>query len=159
MSGEQGLAFERAELQQFARFFKDFADCVHHEKEEAVLLPFLSRHGYPWSQGPLAEVRSAHRQERYLIDVLCHAASCDDAWNPDDRRRIMATVVALAEFQRDHLLMENTLLFPSIMQRASAGELEALRAELAAFDVSVARYMPCSELEQLARGLIERYAR
>jgi hemerythrin-like domain-containing protein len=158
MSGEQGLDLERAELQQFARFFKDFADCVHHEKEEAVLLPFLSRHGYAWSQGPLAAVRSEHRQERYLIDVLCQAASCDDAWNPDARRRIMATAVALAEFQREHLLKENTLLFASIMQRASASDLEVLRAELAAFDVSVARYMPCCELEEIARGLIERYA-
>jgi hemerythrin-like domain-containing protein len=121
MSGEQGLAVERAELQQFARFFKDFADCVHHEKEEAVLLPFLSRHGYAWSQRPLAEVRSAHRQERYLIDVLCHAASCDDAWNPDDRRRIMATVVALAEFQREHEKTTAHEPQPSRLARAQSG--------------------------------------
>jgi hemerythrin-like domain-containing protein len=157
-SGEQELNGERTELEQFVRVFKDFADCVHHEKEESVLLPFLSRHGYPWSQGPLAEVRREHRQERYLIDVLCQAAACDDAWNPDDRRRIVATAVALAEFQRDHLLKENTLLLPSVVQRTSAAELEMLRAELAAFDASVARYMPCIELEELARGLIDRHA-
>jgi hemerythrin-like domain-containing protein len=158
LSREQDLAGERTVLEQFVRVFKDFADCVHHEKEETVLLPFLSRHGYAWSQGPLAEVRREHRQERYLIDVLCQAATCDDAWNLEDRRRIVATAVALAEFQRDHLLKENTTLFPAVLRGASARELEALRAELAAFDIGVARYMPCGELEELARGLIERHA-
>jgi hemerythrin-like domain-containing protein len=158
LSEERALARERTELEQFVRVFKDFADCVHHEKEEAVLLPFLARHGYAWSEGPLAEVRREHRQERYLIDVLCQAAACEDAWNQEDRRRIVATAVALAEFQRDHLLKENTLLFPAVIQGTSARELEMLRAELAAFDVSVARYMPYTELEELARGLIESYA-
>jgi acetoin utilization protein AcuB len=149
---------ERAELEQFARVFKDFADCVHHEKEETVLLPFLSRHGYAWSDGPLEDVRRDHRQERHLIDVLYQAASRDGAWSPEDRRRIVATAVALAEFQREHLLKENTILFPGVIRGASARELEALQAEFAAFDVSVARHMPCAELEELARSLIARHS-
>lgn len=157
-SEARGVCGERTELEQFVRVFKDFADCVHHEKEEAILLPFLSRHGYAWSQGPLAEVRRDHRQERYLIEVLCQAASRNEAWNQEERRRIAATALALAEFQRGHLQRENTLLFPSVTRQTSPSELELLRLELAAFDVSVARYMPCAELEQVARLLIERYS-
>jgi hemerythrin-like domain-containing protein len=158
-SEAQPLASEKTELEQFARVFKDFADSVHHEKEEVVLLPFLSRHGFDWTGGPLAEVRSEHRQERYLIDVLCQAAAREEAWNREERRRIVATASALAQFQRDHLLKENTLLYPAVIQRTAAHELALLQAELAAFDVRVARYMPHAELEDLARNLIEQYSR
>lgn len=152
-------ASEREELGQFVRVFTELADCVHHEKEETVLLPFLCRHGFEWTDGPLAEVRREHRQERYLIDVLCQAAAREETWTHDERRRIVDTAAALAEFQREHLSKENTLLFPAVLSRTSAPELDALARELAAFDVSVARFLPYHELTALARELISRHGR
>ncbi len=152
-------ASERADLEHFVRVFTDLADCVHHEKEEAVLLPFLCRHGFEWTDGPLAEVRREHRQERYLIDVLCQAAAREETWNHEERRRIVDSATALADFQSEHLAKENTLLFPAVMLRTSPAELELLEAELAAFDASIARFMPCQELATLARDLIARYRR
>jgi hemerythrin-like domain-containing protein/CBS domain-containing protein len=156
IEAEVGSAAQ-ADLERFARVFRDFADCVHHEKEEAILLPFLARHGFDWSEGPLAEIREEHHQERYLVDVLCQAATRKEDWNQEERRRVVATSVALASFQREHLVKENTQLFPAVMQRLGARELGRLEAEFRAFDAGIDRYMPRAELTTLARDLIRRY--
>jgi hemerythrin-like domain-containing protein len=147
----------RADLAAFARVFRDLGDYVHHEKEETVLLPLLVHLGFDWEGGPLAEVRQDHCQERYLIDVLCQAAEREGEWNPDERRRIASTASALAEFQRAHLLLENTKLFPAVTERMSSAELRLLAAELRTFDLRVEQYLPRATLTELAQDLIRRY--
>ena len=39
---QQGKPVEEADLARFAQVFTDFAECIHHEKEENILLPMLS---------------------------------------------------------------------------------------------------------------------
>jgi hemerythrin-like domain-containing protein/CBS domain-containing protein len=151
--------YDRADLGRFARVFRDFADCVHHEKEEVVLMPFLSRHGFDWDHGPLAEVRLEHQEERYLIDVLCQAAAREEIWNHEERRRIVSTARRLAEFQGAHLAKENTGLYRAVTERLDPMQLGQLRAELQSFDERVERYIPYSELTALAACLIARYLR
>jgi hemerythrin-like domain-containing protein len=153
----QSTRHDRADLAQFARVFRDLGDCMHHEKEETVLLPLLLHLGFDWEDGPLADVRRDHCQERYLIDVLCHAAERDGAWSNEDRRRIAATALELGEFQHAHLLKENTELFPVVMQRMSPSELRLLQGELRTFDIRIERHMPRAELTALALDLIRRY--
>jgi hemerythrin-like domain-containing protein len=156
VKSERGT-YDSEDLGLFVRVFQDFADCAHHEKEEAVLLPFLARHGFDWNDGPLAEVRREHRQERYLIEVLSHAAAREERWNSEERRRIAATAEALVEFQRAHLLKENTVLFPAVTQRLEVSELRLLKAELTRFDLQSLRHIPYAELTALAERLIQRY--
>ncbi|HKO90479.1 MAG TPA: hemerythrin domain-containing protein, partial [Polyangiaceae bacterium] len=113
----QHALVDRDDLAKFARVFRDLGDYMHHEKEETVLLPLLAHLGFAWQDGPVAEVRQEHCQERYLVDVLCQAAEQEGDWNEDQRRRVGATALAMAEFQRAHLRKENTELFPVILQR------------------------------------------
>ena len=148
---------EREDLESFVRVFDGFADCAHHEKEEAVLLPFLARHGFAWTQGPLAEVRREHRQERYLISVLGHAAARDEPWSEEQRRGVFAAASELAAFQVEHMAKEDTLLFPAVLERLSTDEQQALAAELAAFDVKVGRSVPLVELMNHAHRMIQLY--
>jgi hemerythrin-like domain-containing protein len=148
---------DRDDLAKFARVFRELGDCMHHEKEETVLLPLLAHLGFDWEDGPIAEVRQEHCQERYLIDVLCQAAEREGDWSEDERRRVCATASALAEFQRTHLHKENTVLFPVILQRLSANEQRLLESELHIFDLRIDRYMPRGELTALAEDLVRRY--
>ena len=63
-----------ADLEAFAHAFREFADNLHYEKEEHVLMPFLARHGYDWNGALLAQVRCGlhyladHREDRLLFD-------------------------------------------------------------------------------------------
>jgi hemerythrin-like domain-containing protein len=146
------------DLAAFARFFREFADEVHHDKEENVLIPILARNGFHWEEGVLAEVRQEHEQERYLVDVLCQASERDSTWSLEERRAIAATVRELAHFQRGHLTLENSELFPEVTRRLSGDVLEQLRLELTRFD-SYPRHQALSvELMTIAEGLVRRYA-
>ena len=153
----QPTPHDRDDLAKFSRVFRDLGDCMHHEKEETVLLPLLAHLGFDWEDGPLAEVRQEHCQERYLINVLCQAAEREGDWSEHERRRVCATASALAEFQRTHLHKENTELFPVILQRMSAKEQRLLESELHIFDLRMDRHMPRAELTALAEDLIQRY--
>lgn len=149
--------YDREDLEHFARVFHELGDCVHHEKEEGILLPFLARQGFDWNSGTLAEVRGEHQQERYLVEVLSHAAARKQSWTREDCRRIAAAGAALAQFQRGHLLKENDSLYPGVTERLGRAALERLQAELERFDARVERYIPYAELTALGQRLIQRY--
>jgi CBS domain-containing protein/hemerythrin-like domain-containing protein len=153
----QPTSYDRADLAIFARVFRELGDCMHHEKEEAILLPLLAHLGFDWENGPVAEVRQEHCQERYMTDVLCQAADREGEWDQEERRQVAATAFAMADFQRLHLLRENTQLFPVIMQRMKASELRLLAGELRTFDVRIDRHLPRVELVTLAKDVIGRY--
>lgn len=127
-------AAARADLAEFTAVLDGFVDQYHHEKEEAVLLPYVVRLGLSWEEGPVADVRREHRQERYLIDELRQAVAQVGAWSAEDRRHIARTAQAVVDFEQQHLSKENTALFPRILQQLEPAQLAELRVELGRFD-------------------------
>lgn len=153
----QDMPVQTDDLGRFAQVFNDFADGIHHEKEENILLPLLSRHGFDWQSEVLKAVRREHRQERYLIAVLCQAGTRPDSWSTEDRRQIPAAASALAEFQRKHHHRENEELFPDVLARLDAETLGQLQAELERFDDNTQHRALRTSAERLALDLIQRY--
>ena len=148
---------ERVDLAAFTQVFSGFADELHHEKEEEILQPILSRHGLHWQDGVLAEVRMEHERERYLIEVLGQAAECELAWTTEDRRSVEATALALVTFQREHMDKENLELFPEVGRRLSDTALGELRSWLERFDRAPRRVAQGAELLRVADQLVSRY--
>jgi hemerythrin-like domain-containing protein len=146
------------DLGSFARFFREFVDEIHHEKEEHILLPLLTRHGFCWEEGILAQLRQDHEQELSLIDILCHAAERYTVWSAEDRRSIAASARALAAFQREHLARENAQLFPEVMRRLPGDVLDRLQRQLARFDETPQRLELSADLVGVANRLVRRYA-
>jgi hemerythrin-like domain-containing protein len=70
------------DLAKLLDFIRNFADGIHHTKEEAHLFPALEQIGIKDEDGPLAFLRSEHRAERRLLSELARAAEgyrCDPA--------------------------------------------------------------------------------
>lgn len=143
-------------LALFAAAFIDFAECIHHEKEENILLPMLARHGVRWHDGALASVRREHRQETYLIDVLRQAGERAASWHDEDRRHISAAAQALVDFQRHHHALETAQVFPLLGSSLQPKDLADLQQALETFD---RRHEPqqAAVLERM-EVLIARYA-
>lgn len=145
-----------AEVGAFAHAFREFADNMHYEKEEQVLLPFLVRHGYDWNRELLEQVRADHCQDRYLIDVLHHAAQRDGSFSKEDRRRVASTAAALAGVQRDLLMKQDIELFPEVVSLLDAAALASLQAELSLFDLHAGTRS--ARARKLIEGLSARYS-
>ncbi|MCA9599600.1 MAG: hemerythrin domain-containing protein [Myxococcales bacterium] len=109
---EAGEPVERADLERCVKFFREFVDLGHHEKEESILFPVLTDLGFDWSSGPLARIRKEHDQERYLMRSLRHAALQKSEWSVDGRRHFVSVAREFLELQRTHLMHENLDLFP-----------------------------------------------
>jgi hemerythrin-like domain-containing protein len=150
--------FHPGDLARFARVFVELGDQIHHEKEENILLPLLSRQGFDWTSGVLSAVRKDHHQERYLIEVLSHAAQRAGNWSTEDRRRISATAKALVAFQRSHHQLENHDLFPEMARRLGEPAQAELQAALERFDAEPQHEKRRSAAIQLADELVQRYA-
>lgn len=125
---------DASDLAEFAAVFTEFAECLHHEKEESILLPVLARSGVRWEMGTLPAIRREHRQEAYLIDVLRQAGERANCWNAEDRRHIAAAAQALVEFQRSHHALETAALFPLVPKRLNEQQRSELQAALELFD-------------------------
>jgi hemerythrin-like domain-containing protein len=146
------------DLARFAEIFEALGDCIHHEKEENILLPLLSRNGFEWSRGLLARVRSEHRQERYLTNVLFQSSQRAGSWNDEHRRYIAANGRALVEFQRRHHDLENRRLFPEMDFRLSDSAKAELAALLEAFDANAVHCARSNRALALASELSRTYA-
>lgn len=157
LSGSPGEA-SPDDLGCFSEVFREFVDLMHHEKEESLLLPFVVEQGFDWDWGTVPEIRREHRQERYLIDVLCQASTRAGTWSRDERRLIAATASALADFERRHLAKENLEFFPSVLARLSPSAQTELRIKLERFDAQPDQRDRSRRMLSIARALIERYA-
>ena len=132
-------AAPREDLTRFVAVLEGLVDHIHHEKEESVLLPFVVRHGFDWDSGSVPEVRREHRQERYLMDVLAQACEQSTEWSADDRRHAAETALAVVEFERAHLAMENRELFPELLARLGESESRELARQLEIFEPGTSR--------------------
>ncbi|HWO13441.1 MAG TPA: hypothetical protein VNN80_28265 [Polyangiaceae bacterium] len=154
---ERGLDADPAHLRGFAAALTELGDHLHHEKEERILLPFLSRHGFDWNAAPLPLIRQEHRHELYLLGVLRQAGERLVEWSPEERRHVVAAAAALCEFQRRHHETENAELFPAAAQRLSPSESLQLDRELEAFDALPAHRERRAAALAPATWLIEQY--
>jgi hemerythrin-like domain-containing protein len=154
---EEAQGVQSGDLGQFAKFFTEFAELLHHVKEEDILIPALVRHGFDWDSGPLLHVREDHAQERYLVDVLRQAASQQGEISREDKRHLVASVRAFVEFQRKHVQNEDSLLFPAVIERLSQDDLDQLDAKFADFDRVKFGQSGYATLMQLGEDLATRY--
>jgi hemerythrin-like domain-containing protein len=155
---QQGMGVDPGDVKRFARVLREFGDQLHHEKEERVLLPFITRHGFDWNAAPLPLIRQEHRQEQYLVSVLAQAGERLAEWSNEDRRHVAAGAQALCDFQRAHHQTENASLFPLILERLELEALRSLERELAAFDAQQSHQRVRAEATLAGAELIARYA-
>lgn len=154
----QGVDVEPGDVRGFARALREYADELHREKEEHVLLPFLARHGFDWEAPPLAQVCAEHSLERDLIAALDHAGMRLERWSDEDRRHVAALVEALCALQQRHHRTENDQLFPAVNARLVPAEREQLLAELERFDQRPAHAERRAAASELGEELMARYA-
>ncbi len=155
---KHGLDAAPVDLLAFARAFTEFADELHHEKEERILLPFLARHGVDWNAPPLTLVRAEHRHERDLLEVLAQAGERLTGWSNEERRHVSAIADSLCELQRKHHRTENELLFAGACSRLDPEALSELGAELDTFDAQPRHAERRASAVELGEALITRYA-
>jgi hemerythrin-like domain-containing protein len=131
-------ALERGEvngdrLLLFSVFFREYADLIHHEKEERILFSVLKSHGFSTNEGPLAFILEQHDQERILMSQLVRDATLRGE-PAEARARIVRTGRELCAFQREHMARESDSLYPAVRSELTREERASVERKLARFD-------------------------
>jgi len=125
----------------------NFADRLHHGKEEDRLFPLLEERGLPRDGGPIAVMLYEHRLGRE------HVARMREGLDAGDRNVLRRESRAYAALLEGHIMKEDGILYPmgrNILRPEDVERLQAAFAEVDPTGEDGRRY------REMARSLVER---
>jgi hemerythrin-like domain-containing protein len=93
------------------QFLVEFADRLHHGKEELHLFPLMASRGVPRNVGPIAVMLNEHEIGRGEIAKM-RASLRDAETNRESAASFVAAALEYVELLRDHIAKEDGVLFP-----------------------------------------------
>lgn len=140
-----GKELRQAFWRRALAFHSDFADGLHHDREEKLLFPALERAGLG-SNGPTAMLRQEHERGRAWRQRL------GSAINTGDALRVQAASAGFIDFQRQHIQKENLILFPLARQLLSPEVAAELRLAFQSLEADGGRG---PQLQPLHQGIAD----
>jgi hemerythrin-like domain-containing protein len=118
-----------AHLDTIVQLVRNFADGLHHAKEEDLLFPALGKKGFSPEQGPVAVMLAEHVKGRAFIKGVADGIQ---AFNKGDRTALDSIYENLEEYAfllQAHIGKENNILFRMADQALSAEDQSLLLAQ------------------------------
>ncbi len=148
----QGRAPEPGTLPLLVEVFTDFADGVHHHKEERLLFPAVRSAGSPEVRAALDVLEAQHEEGRRLVRELGGLARVTE-WSEDARSDLTRAAQAYRSGLARHICCEDHRIFPLADGLLAGGRDELVRAAYAAGDDEGAFCAHRARLREVARRL------
>jgi hemerythrin-like domain-containing protein len=116
-------------LESIVDIIRNFADGLHHAKEENMFFPFLEGKGFSAVQGPLAVMLHEHMQGRNFVKGISDNITSFKSGNKSSVREIYKNMAGYAELLRNHISKENNILFRMADKALSDIEQQNLLAQ------------------------------
>lgn len=123
-----GAPVNHAFFTQSIAFVRQFADGVHHQKEERVLFPALCDAGMPQEGGPVGVMLYEHDEGRGHIRAMESALGAASKGDAVARRHLVQETIGYVELLRAHIQKENMILFPMAERILNARQQELVRS-------------------------------
>lgn len=120
---------EVSTLESIVDIIRNFADGIHHAKEEDIFFPFLSEHGFSLSQGPLAVMLNEHKTGRDYVKGMSDNISLYRNGDNGALEKVYYYMRAYAELLQSHISKENNILFRMADKALSVRDQEKLLTE------------------------------
>ncbi len=98
-------------IEKIVDIIKNYADGLHHAKEEKQLFPFLARRGFSPETGPVAVMMHEHEQGREYVKGITENVSLYMEGNHAALKEIYTNMSGYAALLRSHIGKENNILF------------------------------------------------
>jgi hemerythrin-like domain-containing protein len=126
----------RARLGELARFFREYADRLHHAKEEDMLFSAMADHGFSQDSGPVFVMLAEHDIGRRHVRHLREIAGGEGPLTRDEIDRIQENATNFTALLRGHIQKEDTVLYPAAVQVLPEAVLSELASSFVEFDRS-----------------------
>jgi hemerythrin-like domain-containing protein len=98
-------------LESIVDIIRNYADGLHHAKEENQFFPFLSKRGFSLTQGPVAVMLHEHVQGRDFVKGIADNISVYKSGNISALGNIYTNMAGYTELLQNHIGKENNILF------------------------------------------------
>jgi hemerythrin-like domain-containing protein len=98
-------------IETIVNLIKNFADGLHHAKEENLFFPFLATKGFSPRQGPVAVMLHEHDQGRNYVRGISENIELLRKGDKSALKEIHLNMKGYAELLRNHIGKENNILF------------------------------------------------
>jgi len=120
-----------AEMGKLISFCQNFADKLHHFKEEVLLFPKMIENNPMLESGVVGEMKEQHEMFRYIIQTTIHLL------NQKKYSESFSSFKKYASQLEDHIYIENNELFPMSEDLLSQHDLEVLYFKAIDYDNEV----------------------
>jgi hemerythrin-like domain-containing protein len=98
-------------LEQIVDIIRNFADGLHHAKEENLFFPFLAEKGFSPTEGPVAVMLHEHVAGRNFVKRIAENITLYKNGNKSSLTEIYRNMNGYSELLRSHISKENNILF------------------------------------------------
>ena len=99
-------------LETVLMVIREFADGLHHTKEEKLLFPLMVAKGYSTEKGPVAVMLYEHEQGRNFVKAMAEGITQLRAGQHENVKVVYANMLGYADLLKNHISKENNVLFP-----------------------------------------------
>ena len=141
------------DLGTIVSLIKNFADGLHHAKEENQFFPLLAERGFSLSQGPVAVMIHEHVAGRQYVSGMADAIASYKDGNMVALAEIYENMSGYAELLKNHIAKENNILFRMADSKLSDSDNKILLEEFAKAESSYISGTPgefIRKIDQLA---------
>jgi hemerythrin-like domain-containing protein len=116
-------------IEDIIDIIRNFADGLHHAKEENLLFPALGKKGFSLQQGPIVVMLNEHIQGRNFVKGIADNLELFKKGNKAAVTGIYQNMSGYAELLNSHIMKENNILFRMADNVLSDNEQKNLLAE------------------------------
>lgn len=116
----------REDIAKFGYFFKNFADRLHHGKEEDRLFKKMVEHGFPRDYGPVGVMLSEHDMGRERVRLINEIGSRKGDLSKEEISQLIKAAEEFIPLLFFHIHKEDNVLYPMAKSALPASELENL---------------------------------
>jgi hemerythrin-like domain-containing protein len=98
-------------IESIVDIIKNFADGLHHAKEENLLFPALEKKGFSPKQGPVGVMLNEHAQGRNYVKGITDNLELFKKGNKAAVIAIYQNMTGYADLLVNHIMKENNILF------------------------------------------------
>ena len=114
------------DLEEAVDLIKNFADGLHHAKEESLLFPLLAERGFSTQQGPVAVMLHEHSQGRNYVKGMSENIRLLKEGDLSSLNMIYKNMLGYGELLRNHIAKENNMLFKMADNALSGKDQQSL---------------------------------
>jgi len=114
------------DLETVVKVIREFADGLHHAKEEQLLFPLMVEKGFSIQTGPVAVMLHDHEEGRNYVKGMAENIALFKKGEPDSLLAVYSNMLGYSDLLKNHIGKENNVLFRMADKAFTSAEQESL---------------------------------